>query len=453
MIETVTSNEIDNEQVPYGYKKEHVGFIPEHWTVKKFKSIFKVNQGLQIPISERLREPGDNSYFYITNEFIKNRGKGGEEFYISNPPKNVICSKNDILMTRTGNTGIVLTNVEGVFHNNFFKIEFDRSLLDANYVFYYLNSAYVQKKIKIFAGASTIPDLNHSDFYKIDFLYCDIKEQQKIASILSTWDKAIGLKEKLIEQKKEQKKGLMQKLLMGHIRWNDREKFSNEEIQKRLEMINRGEVPSGYRKTKVGIIPIEWKIVHLKEKFDRLTKKNTINNKNVLTISAQQGLVNQGNYFKKSVASENVKNYFLLLKGDFAYNKSYSTGYPYGAIKKLKLYKEGVVSPLYICFTPNKKNQCPEYYEYYFEAGNFNREIHAIAQEGARNHGLLNVPINDFFNLYIIDFDVDEMIIISNIISTSVYEIELLEKELDELRNQKRGLMQLLLTGKVRVKV
>src|SRR5690625_3980712 len=221
MDEVITERQkqINNEEIPKGYKLAgKIGVVPIDWEVKKFNEVFKINQGLQIPISKRLKEPKEDSYFYITNEFIKNTGNDGKKYYIQNPSKSVICTKDDILMTRTGNTGIVLTNVEGVFHNNFFKINYDRNLLNKNFVYYYLKSEYVQKMIKIYAGINTISDLNHSDFYRIDFLFMGYKEQQKIASILSTWDKTIELKEKLIEQKKEQKKGLMQKLLTGEVR-------------------------------------------------------------------------------------------------------------------------------------------------------------------------------------------------------------------------------------------
>src|SRR5699024_1882890 len=184
--------QINNGEEPDGYKTERkVGIIPSDWKVRKFKDVFKVNQGLQIPISKRLKAPSKDTYFYITNEFLKNKGNGGEEYYIQSPPKSVICNKDDILMTRTGNTGIVLTNVEGAFHNNFFKINFDRNLLNKDFVYYYLNSRYVQRLIRIYAGASTIPDLNHSDFYKIDFILMSFNEQQKIASMLFTWDEAI----------------------------------------------------------------------------------------------------------------------------------------------------------------------------------------------------------------------------------------------------------------------
>ena len=223
------------------------------------------------------------------------------------------------------------------------------------------------------------------------------------------------------------------------------------EIKQQIEQIHRGEVPEGYKATKIAIFPKEWKTVRLKKQFIRQTRKNTERNTNVLTISAQHGLISQEDFFSKSVASENKENYYLLYRGDFAYNKSYSNGYSYGAIKTLELYEKGVVSPLYICFSKTKENECPEFYTHYFEAGMLNHEIQALAQEGARNHGLLNISIEDFFNAIIVQPPLAEQQRIADILTTEDKVIELKEKRLAEKQQQKKYLMQQLLTGKKRL--
>ena len=118
----------------------------------------------------------------------------------------------------------------------------------------------------------------------------------------------------------------------------------------------------------------------------------------VLTIAAQYGLVNQESFFNKSVASENLSGYYLLHKGEFAYNRSYSAGYDWGAVKRLDNYEEGVLSTLYICFKINETIVDSDYLAYYFESTKWHRGLSDIAGEGARNHGLLNVSITDYFN-------------------------------------------------------
>lgn len=224
----------------------------------------------------------------------------------------------------------------------------------------------------------------------------------------------------------------------------------NPTIKARIESIRRGEVPEGYKRTKTGIVPKEWCEERLKHYFKRLTRKNSEKNQNVLTISAQYGLISQEDFFNKSVASEDKSNYFLLKKGDFAYNKSYSNGYPYGAIKRLDYYEKGIVSPLYICLESLQENTS-DYFAQYFEAGLLNKEIHAVAQEGARNHGLLNIAVEDFFNTRVVVPKVPEQEKIAEILAGQDRVIALKEELLAEKQKQKKYLMQQLLTGKKRL--
>lgn len=208
-------------------------------------------------------------------------------------------------------------------------------------------------------------------------------------------------------------------------------------------------VPEGYQETKLGIIPNDWEVKTFQSIFERVTRKNIVNNQNVLTISAQHGLVNQEDFFNKSVSSEDLSGYILLNKGEFAYNKSYSNGYPMGAIKRLKKYDQGVVSSLYIYFKAIKDE--PEFYEHYFEAGMLNREIYKIAQEGARNHGLLNMSVIEFFkDLHVAKPPKIEQQKIAQILTTWDAAITKQEELIKEKEQLKKGLMQKLLSGEVR---
>ena len=222
------------------------------------------------------------------------------------------------------------------------------------------------------------------------------------------------------------------------------------EIKNRIDLINRGEVPEGYKKVHGYIIPTDWQITRFNKIFERITKKNDVGCENVLTISAQYGLINQQEFFKKSIASVDTSNYFLLNKNDFAYNKSYSAGYPFGTIKKMKLYEQGIVSPLYICFRVKPKLMNIDYIEQYFDANKFNSEILAIAQEGARNHGLLNMSIDDFFNCNIVKPSQQEQEKIAKILNCCDKVIEL-KQELLELKTKEQcWIRQNILTGKIR---
>lgn len=167
----------------------------------------------------------------------------------------------------------------------------------------------------------------------------------------------------------------------------------------------------------------------------------------MLTISAQQGLISQIEYYNTLYASENKTGYTLLHRGDFSYNKSYSSGYAYGAIKRLDAYEKGIVSPLYLCFTP-RQGVNSDFYLQYFEAGCFDREIYKIAQEGARNHGLLNVSTEDFFHSMLVFPPLEEQERITEILTQCDHVIELKEQKLDELKQLKKEFLRKMFPAK-----
>ncbi|GHR63583.1 hypothetical protein VN1269_03050 [Helicobacter pylori] len=184
--------------------------LPKDWEIKTFRDISTINQGLQIPISQRLKAPTEHAKFYITIQALNNR----KEFeYIKTYNESVVCHKDDILMTRTGNTGMVITNIEGVFHNNFFKINFDRTLINKDFLVYFLSLEQTQKTILRKAGTSTIPDLNHNDFYSLSIPLPPLDEQIAIANILSDVDHYLYSLDALILKKESVKKALSFELL------------------------------------------------------------------------------------------------------------------------------------------------------------------------------------------------------------------------------------------------
>ena len=159
-----------------------------------------------------------------------------------------------------------------------------------------------------------------------------------------------------------------------------------------LNVPNTGKVPTLRFPEFTG----NWEKTKLADITKRVLRKNKgVVSERPLTISAQYGLIDQRDFFNKVVASENLEGYYLLKKGEFAYNKSYSNEYPWGAVKRLDSYDEGALSTLYICF------ECigvdGDWLVHYFDSPKWNGQVSAIAVEGARNHGLLNVGIEDFF--------------------------------------------------------
>lgn len=185
------------------------GFTDD-WEQRKFEDFTKLSQGLQIAISDRHLHPGVNREFYITNEFLKTNSN--KKYFIENPADNVIASEIDILMTRTGNTGKVVTNTKGAFHNNFFKIAYDSNETAKNFLYYLLTSNPIQREILKRAGTSTIPDLNHNEFYTIRVSTPKFLEQLKIGTFLKKLDDTIALHQRELDNLIKSKKGFLQKM-------------------------------------------------------------------------------------------------------------------------------------------------------------------------------------------------------------------------------------------------
>ena len=186
----------------------------------------------------------------------------------------------------------------------------------------------------------------------------------------------------------------------------------------------------------------EWEKMRLDAFTKRVMRKNKSNQSRLpLTISAQYGLVDQITFFNKVVASTDLSNYYLLKKGEFAYNKSYSSDYPWGAIKRLDNYDQGALSSLYICFAP-QDNVVSDFILQYFESPKWHKGISEIAVEGARNHGLLNVAVQDFFHTYhYVPKDKKEQIKISKLLMLLDERIATQNKIIDKLQTLIRGIM------------
>lgn len=324
---------------------------------------------------------------------------------------------------KLGRGAVWKEQLQGCLHqNHVFAVRADKATLLPDFFAAQSASHYGKSYYLSCAKRSTnLASINSTQLKQFPVLLPPILEQARIAEILSVWDRSIETMEALIANARAQKKALMQSLLTGTQR-----------------------LPG---------FSADWRWIKFSEVFERVRQKNDVGNTNVLTISAQHGLISQVEYFNKSVASEDVRGYTLLRNGDFAYNKSYSDGYPMGAFKPLERYDSGIVSSLYICFRLANDGHDHGFFRHYFEAGLFNREISAIAQEGARNHGLLNVSVVDFFDTSLHAPGHEEQTAIAEVINEAEKMERTLLNQLAALRKEKSALMQQLLTGKRRVTV
>ena len=415
---------IEKTEYKKGYKKTKLGWIPEDWDMVKLSSVCKKIIGGGTPTTQ-ITSYWEGNIPWISSYDINKNGKICVRKFITNEAiiksaTNIIPKGSIIVVTRVGLGKVALSDFSLCTSQDFQSIITNKELIINKYLKYYISNQ-INKIIKNSQG-STIKGITKEQIYNMFLMLPALKEQKKIAEILSAWDDGIETLEKLIEQKEIFHKALMKNLLIGKIRI------------------------SGYNN--------KWTHSKFNSIFERITRKNEELNSNILTISAQNGLISQKDFYNKRIASVDTSKYILLKNGEFAYNKSYSNGYPLGAIKRLDLYEKGVVSSLYICFKLNNSDNCSDFWKYYFEAGMLNREIKMIAQEGARNHGLLNMATEDFFNMLLFyPKDLKEQQKIAEILNKSDKEIQLLNSKLEKLKEQKKGLMQKLLTGQIRVKV
>ena len=409
--------------IPQGYKDSPLGIIPKEWEVKRLgeicdyvdyrgKSPNKSSKGIFLVTAKNIRE-GYIDYeasqeFIPIDEFKEAMRRGKAQI-------------GDVLITTEAPLGHVaqIDNPNIALAQRVIKYRAKNGLLNT-YLKHFLMSEKFQTILTANATGSTALGIKGSRLHQLPIAFPGIEEQNNILLILNLWDVAIEKQSDLIEKIKLRKRALMQQLLTG---------------KKRLPGF------SG-----------EWKRIKLGEIAERVTRKNEEDNKNVVTISAQRGFVVQTDFFNKSVASETLDNYYLVHKDEFCYNKSYSNGYPMGAIKRLNSFDKAVVTTLYICFKlKNKASVNIDYFEQYCESGIFNKELVKVANEGGRAHGLLNVTPSDFFNMLMRIPNIDEQNAIATVLVNADKEIELANEKLASLQSQKRGLMQQLLTGKKRI--
>ncbi|WP_421808695.1 restriction endonuclease subunit S [Flagellimonas sp.] len=414
-METVAENKA-------GFQKTKIGWIPDNWSLKRLNDVADVKRGAGSQYLKYVKENSANNIRLIRiGDFLGT----AEVKYIEYTEniKRFRISEGDLLIAGTGATAGITFLVSKEYHDLAFSYNAPRirtkESIDNHFLYQMLKSELILRQQHALFTGNAQPFLDTKAISNFKLPIPPIEEQKKISEILSTWDAAITDTQNLIQQLKLRKKGLMQQLLSG---------------KKRL---------SGFDG--------EWEEVSLGDITNRVTDKNDELNDNVVTISAQRGFVRQEEFFNKRVASKTLSGYYLLKKGQFAYNKSYSNGYPMGAFKRLDDFDKAVVTTLYVCFEAVENKVNSDFLLNYFEAGLMNKGLTRIAQEGGRAHGLLNIGLSDFFGLTLSVPTLEEQTAIASVLNNAEIEIKAQEQKLKELNAQKKGLMQQLLTGQKRV--
>ena len=264
-----------------------------------------------------------------------------------------------------------------------------------------------------------MPKLNKETCKKIPILCPGFEEQKKIGDYFRSLDNLITLHQRKCDETKKLKKCMLQKMFP-------------KEGEKVPEIRFSG-------------FAGDWKQRKLEEIVNRITRKNSkLISELPLTISAQQGLIDQNEFFDKRVASKDVSGYYLIKNGEFAYNKSTSNDAPWGAIKRLDRYENGVLSTLYIVFEIKDETLVnSDFLVAYYSTNLWHKGIHEIAAEGARNHGLLNIAPTDFFKTKLkLPADIEEQKEIGEYFKKIDLLITFHQQKCDELKNIKKFMLQ-----------
>ena len=240
-----------------------------------------------------------------------------------------------------------------------------------------------------------------------------LDEQEKVASFLALLSDRINKQHLIVSALKKYKRGVFEMVFSQKVRL----------------------IPKSKRK--------DWRNYKLSDFTTRVTRKNGGQSDIPLTISAQYGLIDQRDFFSKTIASADMSRYYLLRSGEYAYNRSTSNDYPFGSIKRLELYPMGAVSTLYLCFRVKDDIVLSDLAKWYFESSQWHRGVNEICAEGARNHGLLNVPTDGFFNtVHTLPSDPEEQLAIASYLSLFQARLDSAQAVLEKLLRIRSGLMQ-----------
>ncbi|WP_061568358.1 restriction endonuclease subunit S [Caldibacillus debilis] len=410
---------INRGEIPRGYKRTRAGIIPSDWEIKRIGEISNIFRGASPrPINDPkwFDESSSIGWVRISDVTKSTKILRETEQYLSQDgiSKSRLVEKGNIIMSICATVGKpIITGFDVCIHDGF--VVFENPKVNKDFLFYYLLK--LEDTWKKYGQTGSQMNLN-TDIVGNELIPLPNveDEQQKIADILSTWDKAIELKEKLIEQKKEQKKGLMQRLLTGKVRLPG---FDGKWIKLKIKDL-------------------------IKEVNDRTTQNNQYE---VLSVT-KNGIVPQREQFNKQIASEDNTGYKIVRRNNLVFS---TMNLWMGSLDVLTTHDVGIVSPAYKVFEFIEQNINPLFGKY-FMLSDYMIRIYKMNSEQGASIVRRNLDMDGLLNTIVSVPPVEEQREIFKVLQSADDELTLLCSELEALKQQKRGLMQLLLSGKVRVK-
>lgn len=390
---------------PEGWKRTTVGELCDFINGNGFKASEWSDKGLPIIRIQNLNGSAEFNYF---------SGKLNPRWLV-NP--------GDILFAWAGTKGVSFgakrwAGPQGVLNQHIFKV-MPKIDVDTDWLHEELRTVTEKIESQAHGFKSTLVHVQKADITEQVVNLPPISEQKKIAQILSAWDQAITATERLLENSKKQKMAMMQKLL-----------------------------GSPERTVQEGATDFK----RVSDIAERIQKKSDGGEHPVLTISSLSGFVRQDEKYSRFMAGKSVENYILLKRGEFAYNKGNSKTYEFGCIFDLDSFETGLVPHVYVCFRL-KPGLSHRYFKYLFEADYLKPQLGQLVNTGVRNNGLLNIKPSEFMNTKVPVPALDEQERIADMLHTASQQTIALEQKLFCLKQEKKALMQQLLTGKRLVKV
>lgn len=403
--------------------------VPDGWKIEQLKNLLdgSIRNGFSPNAAE-----SETGYWVLGLGALGEEGINSAEVKPVVPEDKVLKSllkEDDFLVSRSNTPEKVGRSIrfQGELKNCSYpdlmmRFRVNQSKVDKLFIEQQLRSSTVRAYFKNCAAgsSSTMVKINKSTLEKTPVRVPPLPEQKKIAQILSTWDKAITTTEQLLANSQQQKKALMQQLLTG---------------KKRLLDKNGGRF-SG-----------EWKDIRLKSVLREVKTRNKDNSiDRVLSVTNHSGFVLPEDQFSKRVASDDVSNYKVVKKGEYGYNPSRLN---VGSFARLDSYEEGLLSPMYVVFSVNEKILNSDYFMNWMSSNEAKQRISGSTQGSVRDSVGFDSLCGFPFKLP----PMAEQQKIAAVLSAADQEVTTLQQKLEALKQEKKALMQQLLTGKRRVKI
>jgi type I restriction enzyme S subunit len=416
-----------NNNIPQGYKDSPLGVIPEDWEVKKLGEIL-VNTSL----GGNYENAEDHSGIPVIKMGNIERGKISLEkiLYL---PEDSLYYRQDVLrfgdlLLNTRNTLELVGKVAiwrnelplALYNSNLLRMQFNQESVYSNWFMNYSFNSYSSvKQLRGYAtGTTSVAAIYSRDLFKLKVALPSLPEQQKIAEILSVWDEAIEKQTQLISQLEIRKEGLMQQLLTGKMRAKGHEntKWERKSLNQCMQYTPR-EVPKP------------------ESNFFALGVR-----------SHGKGIFHKNDFDPEDLAMNIL---YEVKENDFVVNITFAWEH---AVAIANAEDDGgLVSHRFPTYTFNTTIANSIFFKYYILQKRFKHELELISPGGAGRNRVMSKK--DLLNISVLIPTIDEQTAIGNILSTAYNEINLAKQKLSTLKEQKKGLMQQLLTGKKRVKI